>query len=242
MEQTKGYGLYFPLSGRQGGKYRAPRFEAFQGRFWKGGLRMARIWEKEDPFGYWVTDDGLTLLTAWKRDGLTDANIAKNMGISPSVLRDWKKECREIKEALMVGKELLDYRVENALLKAALGYTTKEVKVTLGKKIVGGEAFQVLKETTTKEVGPNAVACLAWLNNRKHDQWKRNRDNVVDLDKEDSNVTVTIIRGGRKDQDGVNEGVSVTMNGRNGPKHLTDEEAKQGGLDSWPDDWSEDDE
>lgn len=203
---------------------------------------MARIWDTDESMGYWLTEDGLTLLTAWKRDGLTEAAIARNMGISQKVLTGWKKECPELRDALRVGKELLDYRVENALLKAALGYTTKEVKVTLGKKMVGGEAFQVLKETTTKEVGPNAMACLAWLNNRKHDQWKRNRDNVVDVDKEDSNVTVTIIRGGKKDSDGVNEGVSVTMNGRNGPKRLTDEEAKQGNLDSWPDDWEEDDE
>lgn len=193
----------------------------------------------DEMMEYWLSDDGLTLLTAWKRDGLTDGQISDNMGVDCRRLRKIKEEYPEIRKALSVGKELLDYRVENALLKCALGYKTKEVKVTLGKKVVSGEAFQVLKEVTEKEVGPNAVACLAWLNNRKFDKWKRNRDAVPDLDKEDSGVTVTIIRGNKKEDDGINDGVTVTVPERKGPKHVTDEEAKEGGLNSWPDDWEE---
>lgn len=192
-------------------------------------------------YEYWLHDDGLTLLSCWRRDGLTYQQIAERMGVSDRILRRWREEHNEIEEALSVGKELLDYRVENALLKAALGYTTKEIKVTLGKKIVSGETFTVLKETTTKEVGPNAVACLAWLNNRKHEQWKRNRDKVVELDEEDSNVTVTIIREGKKkEDDGVNDGVTIERKPRKeGPKIVTDEEAKAGGgdMDYWPEDW-----
>lgn len=194
--------------------------------------------ENANLYEYWLKDDGLTLIRCWRRDGMTYPQIAQRMGVGDRVLRRWREEYPPIAEALSVGKELLDYRVENALLKAALGYTTKEIKVTLGKKVVSGEAFQVLKETTTKEVGPNAVACLAWLNNRKHEQWKRNRDNVVDANSEDSNVTVTIIRGGKKSDDGINEGVVIERtDAPKKPKTVTDEEAKQGGLDYWPDDF-----
>lgn len=188
----------------------------------------------------WLQEDGLTLMSCWRRDGLSYQQIADRIGITDRILKRWREEHPEINEALRVGKELLDYKVENALLKAALGYTTKEIKVTLGKKIISGETFTVLKETTTKEVGPNAVACLAWLNNRKHEQWKRNRDKVVEMNEEDSNVTVTIIRQGKKEDDGVNEGVTIERKPKKeGPRIVTDEEAKAGGgnPDYWPDDW-----
>lgn len=72
----------------------------------------------------WLTEDGLTLLEGWARDGLTDEQIASNCGISPSTLYRWKDDHREICEALKKGKEVVDYQVENALLNKALGGDT----------------------------------------------------------------------------------------------------------------------
>ena len=71
-------------------------------------------------YEYWLTQDGLTLLEGWARDGLTDEQLAVNMGIVPSTLYAWKKEHEEISEALKKGKEVVDYEVENALLKKAM--------------------------------------------------------------------------------------------------------------------------
>ncbi len=71
-------------------------------------------------YEYWLTKDGQTLLEGWARDGLTDEQIAKNIKINISTLYDWKKKHPEISEALKKGKEVVDYEVENALLKAAL--------------------------------------------------------------------------------------------------------------------------
>ena len=42
------------------------------------------------------------------------------MGIVESTLYAWKKEHKEISEALKKGKEIVDYEVENALLKKAM--------------------------------------------------------------------------------------------------------------------------
>lgn len=33
-------------------------------------------------YEYWLSDEGLTLLEGWARDGLTDEQISKNMGIA----------------------------------------------------------------------------------------------------------------------------------------------------------------
>lgn len=144
---------------------------------------------------YWLTDDGLTLLEAWSRDGMKLGDIAKNMDIRQAKLSQWRKEYPEIDEALKTGKEVVDYRVENALLKAALGFKTKEITVTIGRRQINGEWVDITKETKTKEIAPSVTACLAWLNNRKPNVWKRNRDNVVEVDDEDNDVRITIVRG-----------------------------------------------
>ena len=39
----------------------------------------------------WLEPDGLLLLEGWARDGLSDEQIAHNMGIVTSTLYDWKK-------------------------------------------------------------------------------------------------------------------------------------------------------
>lgn len=71
-------------------------------------------------YEYWLTAEGLTKLEGWARDGLTDKQIASNMGVSEATLYNWKKSHLEILEALKRGKEVIDYQVENALLKNAL--------------------------------------------------------------------------------------------------------------------------
>lgn len=210
--------------------------------------------ERDSKVDYWLTDDGLILIEAWARDGYLLNEIADRMGIERYTLSKWRKRYPEIAQALNTGKELVDYKVENALLKAALGYTTKEIKVTLGKKVVNGEVFEVLKETTTREVAPNVTACMAWLNNRKHDQWKRNRDKVLELDEEDSNINITIVRGPKEDNlgDNVNQEVNFQPKKQEQTKaeesdeeehEVKDQEVDEDveDLDYWPDDWEEED-
>ena len=72
----------------------------------------------------WLEPDGLLLLEGWARDGLTDEQIAENIGITATTLYEWKNRFPEISEALKKGKEVVDYQVENALLNKALGGDT----------------------------------------------------------------------------------------------------------------------
>lgn len=64
--------------------------------------------------------DKLILVEGWARDGLTDEQIAENLGISTSTFYDYKSKHSEFSESLKKGKEVVDYEVENALLKNAL--------------------------------------------------------------------------------------------------------------------------
>lgn len=118
----------------------------------------------------WLEPDNLILIEGWARDGLTDKEIAQNMGIAESTLYDWKNKYPEISESLKKGKEIVDRKVENALLKRALGYEYTETKT----KTEGGVVTEVT--TTTRQVVPDVTAQIFWLKNRKPDQWRDKRD------------------------------------------------------------------
>ena len=76
----------------------------------------------------WLEPDGLKLLEGWSRDGLTLEQIAHNMGVACSTLRKWRDDHEAILAALKKGKEVVDYEVENALLKAAMeGNVTAQI-------------------------------------------------------------------------------------------------------------------
>jgi len=164
----------------------------------------------ESKVDYWLTEDGLELIRSWSRDTFSKAEIAKRMNINVNTLVKWQKKYAEIDEAINTTRELVDYQVENAILKAALGYKTKEIKVTIGKKMVNGEMVEMLKETTVKEVPPNVKAAMFWLNNRKFEDWKLNRDKIVEVDPDDSQVTITIQRGNKQKIDIYDEDEEVT--------------------------------
>lgn len=125
----------------------------------------------------WLEQDKLTLLEAWARDGLTDEQLANNMNISRSTLNEWKKKYPDISNTLKKGKEVVDYEVENALLKRALGYKYKEVtKERVYNKETKEFEFIITKEVE-KEVVPDTTAQIYWLKNRKPKQWKDKQEN-----------------------------------------------------------------
>lgn len=68
----------------------------------------------------WLEPENLLLIEGWARDGLTDEDIAANMGISRSTLNNWKNKYSDISDTLKKGKDVVDRQVENALLKEAL--------------------------------------------------------------------------------------------------------------------------
>lgn len=74
----------------------------------------------------WLKHDGLVRIQGWARDGLTDKQIAYNMGISRSTLNVWRKQFPDLSDTISKGKEVVDREVENSLLKRALGTKTTD--------------------------------------------------------------------------------------------------------------------
>lgn len=147
-------------------------------------------------FEYWQTPNGLLLLESWARDGYTIPDIANRIGITRQGFERWMRNSEEIKCAVNTGREIVDYKVENALLKAALGFKTKEVKVTT--TIRGGKTIETIKEVVNKEMAPNVGACQTWLYNRKPDKWKSQnaRNSLLDELDNDTSIEIKVIAAG----------------------------------------------
>ena len=109
----------------------------------------------------WITQEGLLKISGWARDGLIDEQIAKNIGVSYSTFRDWKKRFPALSAALKESKEVVDRQVENALFKSAVGFIYEEDVVTNA-----GDVVRVKKYSK-----PNTTAQIFWLKNRKREQW-----------------------------------------------------------------------
>ncbi|HJB46665.1 MAG TPA: helix-turn-helix domain-containing protein [Candidatus Mediterraneibacter surreyensis] len=133
-------------------------------------------------YSEWLTPEGLLKIEGWARDGLTDEQIAKNIGISRSTLNVWKDRYSDISDALKKGKDIIDRQVENALLKRALGYEYEEVKEKFEDDVI------TERTVTKKEVVPDTTAQIFWLKNRKPDKWrdKPAYEDTSELDKLDA--------------------------------------------------------
>ena len=118
----------------------------------------------------WLTEEGLLLIEGWARDGLTNEQIAGNIGITAKTLYEWQNKYSKFREALKRGKEVVDRMVENALLKAALGYEYEE-------EVIDNKGR---KHTVKKYEKPNTTALIFWLKNRKPEQWRDKHEHKIE--------------------------------------------------------------
>lgn len=135
----------------------------------------------------WLEPDGLLRIEGWARDGLTEEQIAKNMGVSRSTLSDYKVKYPDILCAIKNSKEVADREVENALFNKATGYTVKlkkpmkvrhvEYDEVSGRKVAEYERIEYIEEEV--HVPADTTAQIFWLKNRKPNEW---RDKVTVTD------------------------------------------------------------
>lgn len=97
--------------------------------------------------------------------GAIDTDIQEALGIVNSTFYKWRHDYPEFMEALKIGKESCDDRVEMSLYKRATGYTQKSVKVFNNN----GEAMIVEHD---EEVKPDPTSCFFWLKNRRPNEWR----------------------------------------------------------------------
>lgn len=138
----------------------------------------------------WSQPEKLILLEGWAKDGLSQAQIAKNMGIGLSTFKEWINQNQTISASLKKGKEVADYEVENALYKTATGFWTEETTIEKMLDDSSGKMIVVREKTVKKFIPGNAVAQKFWLTNRTLDKWKDKREETINT--EDNNITVKL--------------------------------------------------
>ncbi|MGM0341603.1 helix-turn-helix domain-containing protein [Enterococcus sp. AZ007] len=134
----------------------------------------------------WITKEGLIRIQGWARDGLSDEQVAANMGISRSTLNAWKKRFPDISDTLKKGKDVADREVENALFKRAVGFSYTEVT----QELMDSGELRVTKKVK-KQVAPDTGAAAFWLKNRKPDVW-RDKQEVEHTGKDGEPMTFKI--------------------------------------------------
>lgn len=208
----------------------------------------------------WRRKEYLALLEGWARDGYTDREIATKMRISEKQLQRLREADAKIRKALDHGREATDYMVEKALLKSALGYKKKEVRVT--SIIRYGKLVETQKEEFTTDVAPSVTAAQTWLYNRCPDKWKKDpQKGIMDDIDEDTSIKIEVTRVGSKEdeldeewQKEVNREVKVRKATESEKKQREAEIAKEkqkkqqeaeelqeevNDLDEWPEGWEE---
>ena len=109
------------------------------------------------------------MVEGWLRDGLTDKEICKRLGVSEATYYEYQKKHPEFLKAVQRGKAPIDIRVENALLKRALGFEYEEKHHETRES--NGKVYEVEKVVKKKAL-PDVTAQIFWLKNRKPRQWR----------------------------------------------------------------------
>ena len=119
----------------------------------------------------WISGDGLVKVQGWARKGLTNDQIAANIGINRDTLYTWCNKYPDFADALKKTKEVTVYEIENAMYKAAKGYFVEESKTVTNKD---GKVIRV--EINKKWIPPNTTAQIFFLKNKDPDNWRERND------------------------------------------------------------------
>lgn len=119
----------------------------------------------------WLENDSLLLIKSWARDGLTDEEIARNIGISSSTFYEWCKRFSVFSETIKKGRKPVTVEVEDTFFEKKLqGYTvtekTKEVTIS-----PDGAKTQHIKESE-RYIPPDTTAMIFFLKNRMPDKYR----------------------------------------------------------------------
>ena len=123
----------------------------------------------------WLTEDGILKISAWARKGLSNEQIAENIGVSRKTFQEWLKKFPELKEAVRESKEVVDIHVENALFKKCVGYT---VEVRKNMKIRTSDGEEIVPVTEEVYVAPDTNAQKFWLQHRKPEDWGKAAEEI----------------------------------------------------------------
>lgn len=103
--------------------------------------------------------------------GATDYELAEAFGVNTLTIHRWRNRNPEFCNAVIVGKDAADNRVERSFYNRAVGYSYESEKVFNANG-------QILRAPTVEHVPPDPGAALNWLKNRRGEKWRDKQDHV----------------------------------------------------------------
>ncbi|MBC6150104.1 hypothetical protein HB834_00385 [Listeria booriae] len=104
-------------------------------------------------------------ITAWLREGETQASVCKRIGVSQSAFIEYKKEFPKLNEAIKKGEQFLDLQVEESLAKRAIGYEYEETKTVIEVLPSGDKKKRI--EKVKKHIAPDVGAIALYMKHKR---------------------------------------------------------------------------
>lgn len=100
-------------------------------------------------------------------NGATDQEVADFFGVTTMTIWRWRGIYPEFCDALRVGKDMCDDRVERSLFHRAVGFEHVAVKI-----FMPAGANKPVYAKYREYVVPDTGAATLWLKNRRPDKWR----------------------------------------------------------------------
>lgn len=101
--------------------------------------------------------------------GATDFELAIFFKVDVRTIYNWKHSHPAFFQALKVGKDALDDRVERSLYQRAVGYSFNAEKIF-------HHQGAITRADYVEHVPPDPGAAMSWLKNRRGDKWRDKSD------------------------------------------------------------------
>lgn len=121
----------------------------------------------------------LNRIPKWRRNGMTEEQICRKLGVGVSTFNRYKDDFWELRETLKNSKEELIENLEDSLFRRAMGYSYEETKI---EKESDGRA-KITK--TTKELAPDVGALIFALKNLAPGKWKNDDRFIIERSEDD---------------------------------------------------------
>lgn len=119
---------------------------------------------------YDIVKDNFPRIKKWLKDGVTERQIAKNLGIAMSSWSLYKTQYSELTELIKSSRETVVEDLRGALLKRALGFSYEEQKTYIKTDQETGKITQYT-EITKKQALPDVAAINLSLKNYDKENW-----------------------------------------------------------------------
>ena len=117
----------------------------------------------------WITGQGLENVRKWAKLGLSDEQLAKNIGVCRATYYKWLKDFPNFAKAIKEARRIPNLEIENSMFELACGRVkVEEIKTSIDPKT--GEISKV--EKTLRQIPPNPTILIFLAKNRMRDKYK----------------------------------------------------------------------